>query len=248
MAIDVQIGVEYDTPSQPPDNGDGLGLGSRVTRQVGLAPPVAPGFDPVKLPDVIQGSVDIFAERNQGPHVRGHFDGGIFYTDHVADTAQVLYADGGAREGVSNQPPGIARIAAPLVADPNQPVPPRPAGFGNMTAVALREAAKQAAIAAGYIVLDPPAASPAAVQAPAIDVIASDQPGENHDPRDASSGPAVFTADQLPVIKKAAIVPVVVAPGAAPEVVAKNALPEPQTRHIRAKAGPSARTAKKVKK
>jgi hypothetical protein len=80
-----------------------------------------------------------------------------------------------------------------------------------MTAVAQREAIKQAAIAAGFTVSDSPVEvkdSPGA-----FGVVASDA-GSN-DPRDMSVGPQVLSA--LPTIKKAPIVPVTVsaAPAAA---------------------------------
>ncbi len=58
------------------------------------------------------------------------------------------------------------------------------------------------------IVSDRPAPRPAPAAAkPAVDVVRSDDGGS--DPRDASVGPQVISADKLPVIQKAPVVPVV---------------------------------------
>lgn len=57
---------------------------------------------------------------------------------------------------------------------------------------------------------------PAAAAQPVVDVVRSDDGGS--DPRDASGGPQVFSADKLPVIKKAPVVPVVLSDQAAPRV------------------------------
>ena len=172
---------------------------------------------------VNQGDPNMTVVRNHGPHVRGYFDGsGIFRADSVADDGNVVYADGGVQAGVSNQPPGLARIAAPLVADPNQPVPPRLAGFGEMTAVQQREAVKQAAIAMGFEVRDAPVEvrdSPSAFA-----VVASDA-GSN-DPRDMGGAPKVFSASDLPQIKRREIVPVTIAVAPA----AAGAPPAPKAR------------------
>jgi hypothetical protein len=58
----------------------------------------------------------------------------------------------------------------------------------------------------------PPARAPAP---PVVDVVRSDDGGA--DPRDASGGPQVLSADALPVIKNAPIVPVVVVDQALPK-------------------------------
>jgi len=202
MATDVQIGVHYDTPIQ--------GGNEPVTRQKGLPPQQAMGVDPQPPPPIIQGDPTMVVVRNQGPHVGGRFaSDGTFHADARADEG-ILYVDH-ALSDPEAMPPGIERAA----------MPPRTVGFGNMLAVEQREAAKQAAIAAGFIVLDAPAAPPAAEQSPAIEfkrggefVIASDQPGAG-DPRDMSTGPQVISS--LPTIKKREIVPVTVSVAPAPK-------------------------------
>lgn len=187
MATDVQIGVHYDTPIQ--------GGNEPVTRQKGLPPVSQIGVDPQPPPPVIQGDHLNFASRNAGPHVAGQFaSDGTFHADRRADEG-ILFVDH-ALSDPEAMAPGIARTNTPL---------PAPSGFGEMTAVQQREAVKQAAIAAGFVVTD----SPVEVKdAPtAFAVIASDQPGAG-DPRDMSVGPQAFAADQLPQVKKRAIVPV----------------------------------------
>ena len=83
-----------------------------------------------------------------------------------------------------------------------------------------REAIKAAAIAAGFTVTDAPVETKTSPTA--FDVIASDE--GSADPRDMSTGPMIFSADALPVIKKAPVVPLV--------------LPTPETRRVKAKAAP----------
>jgi hypothetical protein len=89
--------------------------------------------------------------------------------------------------------------------------------FADVPVIAVGEANQPPAPAA--------AGAPPSVP-PLVGVMQSDQPddrGAGADPRDASVGPQVISADKLPVIKKAPIVPVV--------------LPTPKVRRVRAKKG-----------
>jgi len=182
------------------------GGAEKVTRQAGLPPASQVGIDPVTLPPIVQGDpLNTVAVRNQGPHVAGQFaSDGTFHSDRPADDG-TLFADHGLSDPEA-MPPGIERTTMPL---------PNPPGFGPMAAVQQREAVKAAAIAAGFVVSDAPGVPPAA------SVIQADK-GSN-DPRDPGGAPKVFSASDLPVIKKAPVVPLV--------------LPTPVTRRVKAKVG-----------
>lgn len=229
----------YPDPIQPGVAPDSIGGDGLVHRQAGLPPAPQGGIDPTPPAEVIQGSVDIFTTRNTGPHVTQRYgadgtlkadrpsDRNTFHVDHALSDPEAM-------------PPGLARIAAPLVADPNQQVTPRPAFDAPSSAPPAVQTMDRAAIKAlaeahGFTVSD---ASPAAAQPTAIDVIASDT--GSPDPRDKGSRPMVFTADALPVIKKRPIVPV--------DVSAPNALPEPRTRRVVPKAGPTVKAAAKTRR
>jgi len=226
--IDEQVGVEYGEPAQPgPGFGDN-GLRGRVTRQTGLPPAQLIGIDPQPPPPIIQGDHEVVAYRNSGPHVAGRFaSDGTFHSDHRADD-NILFVDH-ALSDPEAMPPGLERrstVAPPI----------RSAGFGEMLAVEQREAVKAAAIAAGFIVSDAPGEvkdSPTT-----FDVVASDDPGESHDPRDKSSQPQVLSASALPTIKKAPIVPIV-------DVgVIASAQPKAAAKTVKAKAAPKVTRAK----
>jgi hypothetical protein len=70
-----------------------------------------------------------------------------------------------------------------------------------------------------------------------VDIVRSDDGGA--DPRHAGSGPQVFSADTLPVIKKAPVVPVVISASGAVQVGEEAAKP------AKAKAAPKAKKAGK---
>jgi hypothetical protein len=203
MATDIQQGVFYGEPiSGDPE--------IKVTRQRGLDPARQFGTDRTPPAPVIQGDANTVVSRNAGPHVTQRYGpDGTLFADAVADTGTVLYLDHRVTAiGEANQPPGIERTAMPL---------PPPPGFGDMVAVQQREAIKAAAIAAGFTVSE-------AKDSPiAFGVIASD--GGSADDRDRGDrGPQVFSASDLPVVRKMPIVPVV--------------LPTPKTRRVKAKAAP----------
>lgn len=190
----------------------------RTTRQRGLPTAQQVGFDPTPPAEIIQpGIPDLIVTRNVGPHVAGRFaSDGTFHSDLRSDD-NILFVDH-ALSDPEALPPGLERT--------NAPMPPRPAGFGEMAIDRQRAAIKAQAEALGLVVTDAPVE---AKDSPtAFAVIASDQPGENHDPRDKSSQPQVLSA--LPTIKKAPVVPVV--------------LPTPKTRHVVAKAAPKVTRAK----
>jgi hypothetical protein len=205
METDVQYGVSYPDPVQ--------GGNEPVTRQRGLDLTQQVGFDPQPPKEIIQGDPGVVAYRNPGNGSQKFASDGTLHSDHRSDD-NILFVDHALSD--PDMAPGLART--------NAPIAPRSSTFGEMAAVEQRAAIKAQAEAMGFVVLDAPAASPAAVQPPAIDVIASDQPGDHADPRDKSTRAQVFGADQLPVIKKAPIVPVV--------------LPTPKVRRVRAKAAP----------
>ena len=175
------------------------GLGSPVTRQVGLPPDQVPVTDPVVLPAIIQPDAETKVTRNLGSGPQ-FYAGATLYADRPADGT--IYVDG-----------DLADLMAPGLARTNLPGPP-PSSFGDMPVAQQREAIKAQAEAMGFVVSD----------APTTGVVASDQPGDAHDPRDPHSKPQVLNASALPVVKKRAIVPVV--------------LPTPETRRVKAKAAP----------
>src|SRR5450759_1359556 len=215
---DIQYGVEYPDPIQP-GNADGL----VVTRQRGLdRTQQARAGDRTPPADVIQPGVpDMIVTRQAGSGAQRFDASGVLLADSVADNGQILYLDHSVHAiGEANPPPGLART--------NAAVAP-PSGFGEMPAAAGappsvppgdRDAIKAAAIAAGFTVTDAPVETKTSPTA--FDVIASDE--GSADPRDMSTGPMIFSADALPVIKKAPVVPLV--------------LPTPETRRVKAKAAP----------
>src|SRR4029077_19757760 len=107
---------------------------------------------------------------------------------------------------------GIARVTAPLVADPNQPVPERVTEFAAASSAPPavppsmdRAAIKALAERAGFTVHDAPVEAKDSPSAFAV--IAADEGAT--DPRDRGDrGPMVLSAADLPVVKKRPIVPV----------------------------------------
>jgi hypothetical protein len=174
---------EYPEPIQP-DAGPiqpGLGLGSPVTRQVGIDPRQQPAVDPSPPREVIQGGIDIFTTRNAGPHVAGEFGpDGTFYSDAPAPDG-TLYTDRPINATDRQLSPAAAfaaaRADAPALASGVVPLPGRP------------EFVEPAPAAAG----GPPA------QPPAVGVMPSDS--GSHDPRDMGSAPAIITPEQLAAAK-----------------------------------------------
>jgi hypothetical protein len=220
MATDVQIdqrgqSLEYGEPIQP-GNADGL----VVTRQRGLPPAPPAVFDSLRdaMP-IIQGDPNLLTVRNAGPHVSTRIgaDGITWEADRRADD-HIMRADH-ALSDPEAMPPGIERTNTPL---------PAPSAFGEMSAVQQREAVKQAAIAAGFVVSDAPVfetkRAPGTFVAQPVqpfDVIASDEGA--HDPRDkGDKGPMVFSASDLPVVKRRAIVPVTTTPAPTARVKGKK--------------------------
>ncbi len=186
------MAAEFDDFKYPdPIQGDPK---NRTTRQTGLPRSATVGFDPTPPPPIIQGDPLTVVTRNQG--VAHFLPDGTLMADHRSDDRSVLYVDGAlGATGDENPPPGLARTAMPL---------PPASGFGEMAGAAQREAVKQAAIAMGFTVSDLPIEVKDAPTAFAV--VASDA-GSN-DPRDMGSAPKVFSASDLPTIKKREIVPV----------------------------------------
>jgi hypothetical protein len=165
-----------------------------VTRQRGLDPTQQPmSRDPQPPQKIVQGDAEVVAYRNPGGGSQFFGGDGTLYSDSRADD-NTLYADRALiASGETMPPPGIERT--------NVALPPS-SGFGDMPAAQQREAVKAAAIAAGFVV------SEAKDSPTAFGVIASD--GGSADPRDRGGAPMVFTAGQLPVIRKTKIVPVLI--------------------------------------
>jgi hypothetical protein len=182
-----------------------------VTRQRGLPRSAMVGFDPVPPAAVVQGDHLTVVTRQVGSGAQRFDQSGTLIADSVADDGSVLYLDHSVHAvGEPNPPPpGLARTNAPLSP---------PSAFGEMLAAGQQPSMDKAAIrqlaeAAGFTVSD----SPLEVKdAPGTFVIASDA-GAVDDRDRGDRGPQVFSASDLPVVKKRAIVPVTVsvAPAAA---------------------------------
>jgi hypothetical protein len=232
---DVQYGVEYDTPVQ--------GGNEPVTRQKGLdRTQQTMARDPQPPGEIVQGDPLVTATRNPGNGSQQFASDGTLHSDHRSDD-NTFFADHPLSDPEA-LPPGLARTAAALppasafgdmpAAAGAPPSAPPPVGVMQADQPMDRAAIKAAAIAAGFIVSDAPGVPPVA------GVVASDGPGEGGaDPRDQSTGPQVFSANALPVIKKAPIVPVIIS---ASGVVADSAKPArakaaPKVRRVKAKKG-----------
>jgi hypothetical protein len=192
----------YDTPVQgTPD--------MLVTRQAGLDPAQQQLVrDPQPPQKIVQGDSEVHAYRNPGNGSQFFGGDGTLYSDAVAQD-HTLYADRALiASGEQMPPPGIARTGLPM--------PDRPAFVAPD-----RAAIKAQAEALGFVVTDG-APVETKTSPTAFGVIASDDGGG--DPRDmGDKGPMVFSADQLPVVKKRPVTALV--------------LPTPKVRRVKAKVG-----------